>query len=586
MLTVANNGAQEVRNLPVRPVRPTRPLSAEYPLKVRGLLDLPSLAGSEVLAGAAGLDQLVSRINVMEVPDILPWVKPHELLLTTGFPLRDAETGRPFEADALVELIHGLAEREVAAFGIKAGRYLDELPGPVLAAADRLAFPILRLPHEVAFDDVMSDVFTQLVDRQAWALDVADRLHRALTAIVLGGGDQPQIAEEFAALFGAAVLICTLDGRVQTMAGDETEVAALHELDMFDSSGRFRIESTRIGLQPAPGAATASVTSGQLAVAAVAAGGTDLARIAAYRREGGLDSVTVQALERAATVTALAITKQLAVSAVESKFRGDFLRDALFGNAGTPARVVDHCRQLGWDVDRPLVVVVAELDPVPDQDPAAVVAPTVAGRSPQERFSAAWQQVLNARDKAIPVVGFSHEVVSLIPVAAGEEHAVIGEIIMAIRGDRGGGRRSFCAGVSRVVASIEGLPDGYAQARRAVAVGRRMGGPGTVSHFDRLGVYRLLSLVSEGEELRAFAADVLSSLVDDTAEATDLRQTLQALLDSNCNVAETARLLHFHYNTLRYRIAKLERIIGPFTTDAHLRLNVNLALQVLQMRGL
>jgi purine catabolism regulator len=113
-----------------------------------------------------------------------------------------------------------------------------------------------------------------------------------------------------------------------------------------------------------------------------------------------------------------------------------------------------------------------------------------------------------------------------------------------------------------------------------------MGGPGTVAHFDRLGVFRLLSLVSEGDELVAFASDVLGSLVNDDAEANDLRQTLQALLDSNCNVAETARLLHFHYNTLRYRIGKLERIVGPFTTDPHLRLNVNLALQVLQMRGL
>jgi purine catabolism regulator len=536
----------------------------------------------------------------MEVPDILPWVKPHELLLTTGFSLQhfdgpNSGPGRPFEANVLIELVEGLAAHEVAAFGIKTGRYFDDLPPSMLAAADRLAFPILRLPAAVAFDDVMSDVFTQLVDRQAWALDIADRLHRALTAIVLGGGDLPQIAEEFAGLFGAAVLICTLDGRVQTLAGADDEIAALNDLDMFDGSGRFRIESTRLGLQPAPRAqrpqpaATSASGAGQLAVAAVAAGGTDLARIVAYRREGGLDSVTVQAIERAATVTALAMTKQLAVSAVESKFRGDFLRDALFGNAGSAALVVEHCRQLGWDVDRPLVVVVAELDPLADQDPVTVVAPTVAGRSPQERFIAAWQQVLGSRDKTIPVVGFSHEVVSLIPLPAGgtdSEHVVVAEVMAAIQGDRGGGRRSFCAGVSRVVDSIDGLPDGYTQARRAVAVGRRMGGPGTVSHFDRLGVYRLLSLVAESEELRAFAADILGRLVHETAEATDLRRTLQALLDSNCNVAETARLLHFHYNTLRYRIAKLERIIGPFTTDAHLRLNANLALQVLQMRGL
>jgi purine catabolism regulator len=551
-------------------------------MKVRELLDLPSLAGSQVLAGGGGLDKLVNRINVIEVPDILPWVKPNELLLTTGFPLRHADTGRPFEAAALVELVEGLAGQQVAALGVKAGRYLDDLPPEMLCSADALDFPLLRLPPGVAFDDVMSDVFTQLIDRQAWALDVADRLHRALTAIVLGGGDQPQIAQELAGLFSAAVLICTLDGRIQTIAGSEVEVAALRQLDMFDESGRFRIESTRAGLQPDP-----TRGAGEFAVVEVAAGGTDLARIVAYRRAGGLSSVTLQALERAATVTALAITKQLAVSAVESKFRGDFLRDALSGTAGSGELIVDHCAQLGWDIARPLVAIVAELDPVTDADVAGgVVVPTVAARSPQDRFSSAWQQVIGARDKSAPVVGFRHEVVTLLPVRPGHEQAAVAEVIAAIRGDRGGGRRSFCAGVSRVVTSVDGLPDAYQQARRAVAVGRRMGGPGAVAHFDRLGVYRLLSLVADAGELRSFARDVLGSLAEDGGDSADLRQTLQALLDSNCNVAETARLLHFHYNTLRYRIGKLERIVGPFTTDPHLRLNVNLALQVLQMQGL
>jgi len=159
-----------------------------------------------------------------------------------------------------------------------------------------------------------------------------------------------------------------------------------------------------------------------------------------------------------------------------------------------------------------------------------------------------------------------------------------------VSGDGGGGRRSFGTGVSRVAASPAGIPTAYEQARTAVRVGRRMHGPGAVAHFDGLGVFRLLSLVEETAELDAFAAETLGELArtegPDAGETADLRRTLEVLLETNLNVAETARLLHFHYNTLRYRIAKLERMLGPFTEDPQLRLSLQVALQVLQMRGL
>jgi purine catabolism regulator len=185
------------------------------------------------------------------------------------------------------------------------------------------------------------------------------------------------------------------------------------------------------------------------------------------------------------------------------------------------------------------------------------------------------------------VAGFNREVVAVLGVPPkGSVDRLVRDLVREVSGDGGGGRRSFSTGVSRIASSPAQIAAAYEQARTAVRVGRRMQGPAAVAHFDGLGVFRLLSLVEDQAELRAFADEVLGELArTDDDEIADLRRTLHVLLECNLNVAETARALHFHYNTLRYRIAKLERLLGPFTRDPDLRLSLQLALQVLQMRG-
>jgi purine catabolism regulator len=289
----------------------------------------------------------------------------------------------------------------------------------------------------------------------------------------------------------------------------------------------------------------------------------------------------VLCLERAATVAALAVTKGLAVAAVEDKYRADFLRDLVTGRLEDIAEAVPHAASYGWDVDRPIVVAVAELDP--GQVPSSLSGLEL--RPVQDRFATAWQTVLRARDPKAPVASFHTEVVVLLGVPDGDLDKLMAELDRQVAGDRGGGRLSFSLGVSRVAVGAEELPRAYEQARTAVRIGRRLQGPGARATFDQLGAYRLLALVPDSGELREYVADVLGELARDTAEAADLRHTLEVLLDTNGNVAETARRLHFHYNTLRYRIEKLERLVGPFTSNAALRLDLSLALRVRQMRG-
>jgi purine catabolism regulator len=283
-------------------------------------------------------------------------------------------------------------------------------------------------------------------------------------------------------------------------------------------------------------------------------------------------------------VAALLITQHEAITAVENKYQGDFLRDILLRRAVGEDYVTEHADTFGWNLRLPLVVVAAEIDPPTPEEPT----PTRETRRHwQERFAAAWRQVCAGLGEGIPTVDFSSEVVTLLPVTADAEPVpgqdVVARAVKAVAGDKGGGRRSFSVGVSRLAHTLDDLPEAYAQARRAAEVGRRMGGGGTTTFFDQLGLHRLIALVPDTDELRAFTRDALGSLAEQTPEAADLRETLQVLLDTNFNVAEAARAQFFHYNTMRYRVSKLEKMLGPVASDPHLRLDVAVALRILEI---
>jgi PucR family transcriptional regulator, purine catabolism regulatory protein len=530
------------------PLPPTLRLASTgtltYGLSVGEVLGVPALSGARVIAGESGLGRVVQRLNVMEVPDILAWVKPHELLLTTGYPLRNTP-------QSLGRLVADLDECGLAAIAIKLGRYLDGLPDEMLEQADRLGFPLILLANDVGFDDVLNQVLTDILNRQAAILARTEEVHRALVQIVLCGGGLREITDEVAAVLGGAVAVIDADGHELAASGDERHLARLR--------------------QSRPGPEEYGARGDRTAVPVVA-GGYTYGRMAAV----GDTAPEVGMLERAATVAALVITKQQAVSAVESKYRADFLRDVLTGRpGGDDDHVVAHSASFGWDLGRPVVVLVAELD----RGPAGVTDERVL----QDRLTAALTSAVRRRDRKGAVAGFSHEVVAVVGADTCDV-AALARDATAVFADAG---RSFSVGVSRTAAVPGELTDAYDQAVKAVRVGRQLHGDGAVAHFDQLGVFRLLSLVGDTAELHAFVEETLGELAGDgDPEAVDLRRTLQVLLETNLNVAETARRLHFHYNTLRYRIGKLERILGPFTEDAHLRLNLTLALHVLRMRGI
>jgi PucR family transcriptional regulator, purine catabolism regulatory protein len=523
------------------------------------LLRLPTLSAAQVLAGKGGLDRVVQRLNVMTVPDILPWVKEHEFLLATGYPL-------PRSPAELAELVAALDARGLAALGVKLGKYVEALPEQMLRRADQLDFPVIEIPQQVGFDDILSQALTDIINRQSAVLERAEEIHRVFMEIVLHGGGLPEITDKLSQLVEGAVVVLDDDGRVLAASRLEEVAGSLAGAGLLDAGGRVLV-----GDEPVTRTRVQMTRGVRWAVAPVLAGSMRHGRVLAVQGERPLRDDVLIALERAATVVALDATKKLAVTAVERKFRSDFLHELLSGRARNEREVLSRSRSLGWDLERPLVVVVAELEPLPEGERSGLEEQRL-----RARLTDAWTSAVRGCDPGAAVAGFASEFVAILG-------APLAEAVASGLAQRS--RHPLSFGVSRPVASPTELATAYDQATKAMQIGRRVHGPGAVTRFDSLGVYRLLSLIDDAEELRSFAYESLGPLLAlDRPERDDLLQTLEVLVECNLNVARAARRLYFHYNTLRYRITKLERLLGPFTTNPNLCLQIELALQIIHIR--
>lgn len=517
---------------------------------VRDVLASPSLNGARVVAGSTGLDRPVERLNVMEVPDILPWTAPRELLLTTGYPLRD-------HANELADLVVALDDGGLSGLAIKRGRYLESLPDAAISRADARGFPIIELPEELRFDDVLHEVLAGMLTEQYRQLARSEQVHRTFLDLVVAGRGLRDIAAGLSQLVGLPTAIIDRSGSIMASSGLDSVGLATATRVPVPPGGRGPLEGGRLHVTGTP----------------VVAGRKQHGWVVAFdHRPPDVDPI---ALQHAATVTALNVAQAGELRAVEEKYRTDLMHDMLTGTADHD-EALRRAAGFGWDLDRDVIVLVARLDVAPEEPAPA-----------PEPIDVAMRRAVLERDPAAAVVGFSREIVIVTTPFTGE-HGRASAIAFARRLASAAERRlgtTVSVGLARPVPGLRGIPAAYGQARQALVIGRRIAGTASVTHFDELGVDRLLAQV-DAEELRSFATEVLGVLASDDESSADLRRTLRELIGAGGNVAEASRRLHFHYNTLRYRIEKLRSALGDFTDDPRIRLDVEVALRVMEMSGM
>jgi purine catabolism regulator len=140
---------------------------------------------------------------------------------------------------------------------------------------------------------------------------------------------------------------------------------------------------------------------------------------------------------------------------------------------------------------------------------------------------------------------------------------------------------AYSAGLGRVAKNLQSVPQSLREAQQALEIGRRLFGENKIHSFAHLGIYRLLFHLDGHSELHKFYQETLGPLIQaDTRGDGTLIETLEVFFHCNGNLSETARAMHFHRNTLLYRLGRIEEILGRSLEDSELRLSLQIALKI------
>ena len=273
------------------------------------------------------------------------------------------------------------------------------------------------------------------------------------------------------------------------------------------------------------------------------------------RRFGPGDEELLRAL---ADQTAMGLERADLIARLTARDRVKGLFDALGGDAGDAA--VAATAPAGCDLSRPHVVVIGEAD-ADWEAVAGRLAARLRGRD-QAGFFDAGRDTLRAV-VVLPDAGAVERVIAQCQAVGAAEHVALG--------------------VSAPASAIPETRQALREAARAAELARTLRPGGGALGYDGLGAYKYLLHLRIDDPPRDRHWTAVAVLLDyDAKRRTALLDTLEEFLARRRSVADTARALFIHPNTLRQRLARIERLTG-LTLDAEDLLALELAVKLVRL---
>ncbi|WP_405661802.1 PucR family transcriptional regulator [Streptomyces sp. RK9] len=516
-----------------------------------------------VRAGEDRLDTPVRWAHVSELADPVPYMEGGELLLITALKL-DAE-----DPDTMRRYVKRLVGAGVVGLGFAVGVNYPDIPEALVEAARAEELPLIEVPRRTPFLAISKAVSAAIAADQYRAVTAGFAAQRELTKQALGDGAQ--------GLLGA--LAGQVDGWAALYDASGAVVATAPEW-AARRAARLTPDVERLRERPAPASLVVAGADDRVELHTLGTGRRPRAALA-VGTASTLGTAERYAVHSAIALLTLTTERSRSLQAAEARIGSAVLRMLL---AGEP----DHARAVAGDLyggllDAPFRLVVAE-----------VAGPAEAAGEGAGAAEGAWStELVDAVEsaaarfgEALLVVPYGERLVLLV-ADGGAAHLATVEYAALLDADRAEGRESAeepgpLMGLSAPAGPIAAAP-AYKQAEQALSVARRRGR--CLVEHEELAAGSVLPLLAD-DAVRAFADGLLRALREhDATGRGDLVASLRAWLSRHGQWDAAAADLGVHRHTLRYRMRRVEEILGRSLDDPDVRMELWLSLKATSAAG-
>ena len=523
-------------------------------MNVRDVLAFDAMEGAKVLAGEGGLDRELTGALIIEVPEVSQWIQGGELLFSAAYPWRD-------EPQRLAELVALLDDSGAHGIVFKPGPYLRRVPDRALRVADERRFPVLEIPSDVPYRDILEPLYERLTAQRVKGTQRLQELN-ALTRLSLDERATQRAASDLAINLGRDVYLVDLVEDVLIEAPPEGASTRRSFADLAEPLSEL---VTTVSDHRLPRAPSHADVAGRSWLASGLIVGHEYRGAMLIEADGVTDNdeAVRSELARSAEIAAFLLLRRLAVlegrREAATLFCSSLMHDTL-----TNEEAAERALGLGLRLTRPVAalavgcgrgVVTAPLREKLRQKLNHLLAevPHVVTCDPDGDELLALVEPGELFDTPFP---FLERVAEQLQVTAGASRMAI-------------------LGVGRPAVGLTGVRQSRSEALIAYSTAVATDRHGLV-RFAELGVERLLAQVAREPMAKDYVTSVLGPVTNDPK----LLHTLEVYLQHGGNKVAAAAAIPLHRSSLMYRLTKLGKVLAADLNDPQTCQELWLALRL------